>query len=91
MEAKHVERYDVDAWIEDLSNLYYGYGKGDDVSYDPESAMVRNFCVNRMVEQIIAMNGELRRRRNILIAVGSFAAFMFLCWFAIFAYLMVGR
>jgi len=28
MDARSIEKYDVEAWVEDLSGLYYGYGSG---------------------------------------------------------------
>lgn len=37
MDARNIEKYDVEAWVEDLSGLYYGYGNGDDLTYDPRS------------------------------------------------------
>lgn len=74
MDARNIEKYDVEAWVEDLSGLYYGYGNGDDLTYDPGAAMVRNFCVNRMVEHIIAIDAEMRRRRNRFLAVAGMRA-----------------
>lgn len=90
MDARNIEKYDVEAWVEDLSGLYYGYGNGDDLTYDPGAAMVRNFCVNRMVEHIIAIDAEMRRRRNRFLAVAGCALVMFACWLAMMLHRLVG-
>lgn len=91
MDARNIEKYDVEAWVEDLSGLYYGYGNGDDLTHDPGAAMVRNFCVNRMVEHIIAIDVEMRRRRNRFLAVGGCTLVMFVCWFAMLLHCLFGR
>lgn len=90
MDARNIEKYDVEAWVEDLSGLYYGYGNGDDLTHDPGAAMVRNFCVNRMVEHIIAIDVEMRRRRNRFLAVGGCTLVMFVCWFAMLLHCLFG-
>lgn len=90
MDARNIEKYDVEAWVEDLSGLYYGYGNGDDLTYDPGAAMVRNFCVNRMVEHIIAIDAEMRRRRNRFLAVAGCALVMLVCWLAMMLHCLVG-
>lgn len=90
MDVRHIEQYNVEAWVEDLSGLYYGYGNGDDLTYDPGAAMVRNFCVNRMVEHIIAIDAEMRRRRNRFLAVAGCALVMFACWLAMMLHCLVG-
>lgn len=91
MEVNKIEKYDVEAWLEDLVGLYYGYGKGDDMVPDVSSAMVRNFCVNRMSEQIYAMNKQMRKRRNMLIASSAVVIVMFLCWLTMLLYCIAGR
>lgn len=56
---------------------------------DPGAAMVRNFCVNRMVEHIAAVDAEMRRRRNRFLAVAGCALVMFVCWIAMMLHCLV--
>lgn len=91
MDVRHIEQYNVEAWVEDLSGLYYGCGNGDDLTYDPGAAMVRNFCVNRMVEHILEVDAEMRRRRNMFLGVVAVAAIALVCWLILVACLLFGR
>jgi hypothetical protein len=91
MDVRHIEQYNVEAWVEDLAGLYYGYGHADDLEHDPASALVRNFCVNRMVEHILEVDAEMRRRRNIFLGVVAAAAIALVCWLVLVACLLFGR